>query len=284
MKVNISALKGFLALLNLYTYRGAANITIGGNKIHSKCVEPAHVSMIELTLKATHGSDMDPNKYYTNVERLLNVIKRIKIPGGKKRFDDSIPETSLYLTIEPKEGVKLDFLLTCDHPSMFFKHTIMTRECDERPDDIKTPTLNHTASVPIDIDRLHHIARIAGNKKEKTEAICIKINEKEQVVASFTNNNDELRSTEITKFTENGGGKLERSPVTWHTDENDEPVVALFSPDILGEITKMLAKKDVGVTEANLWLRKDYPLKLEFTAANGLLTGYIILAPRIESE
>lgn len=219
-------------------------LNVSGDGIQMKAVDPAHVAMVDMTLKASAFKELKADKCElgVDIDKLKEVLK--------------LARPDLMITIQHDED-KNNLILTMDNITRRMSLVDTTGMSDP-----KVPSLNLPAKVTLNVDELSqgirasesisdHITLIASPdyfelmSEGETDSVNLKVPKKS------------LKSLEVTEASK-----------------------SLFSLDYFSNIVKAIgAGRDV-----NINLGTNYPVKIEFAIAEGEGHVVFLLAPRIENE
>lgn len=228
------------------------------NKISTTMVDPAHVCMahLEIGAKNLHG---DGETYAIDLSRLKAKTDELRWKkDSERKIKMSVPEED-----------KIHF----EHPMLRWTNTTLDPEL---VGEGKIPHLGDwKATANINLWQFNIFLRIAD---KETDYIWFEVDPTEESIkAIYQDEYDERVETPLGYSL----GGIEGVNLKVLTEE-EKIVKSLFSVDYMRDTIKHIQRAEI----AKIHLRDDYPIKMDFKMRypHGHFKGYILMAPRIESE
>lgn len=237
---------------------------LGDGKLHERCVDPAHVAMLDMTMEL-ENCDMKPVKIALNFERLFSRINLLPF-GNINKQEDMENKLKIDMTMNGNEPSSLIF----HHPMLNFTQVLISSE--GIPDaNIPSGCLNVDATANINTRQFKLFLKIA---EAETDHIALIADQKKgKLNASFSNDYDETISSDLTYSL----GGIEGIDLKF---SNKDVTIAksLFSIDYMASIVNL-----VNAPTIKIGLKTDNPLVIWWKEKDNL-EGVYFLAPRIESD
>ncbi|MDI6708770.1 MAG: proliferating cell nuclear antigen (pcna) [Candidatus Thermoplasmatota archaeon] len=221
-----------------------AKFSIDSKGLTVRAVDPAHVAMVDLELKAGafEKYKADETELGIDLEKLGEVLK---LASATDKISLQFDEERNKLVVKVENITRRMPLV--DVASM---------------SEPKVPNLNPTVKVVLKTSELDK-----GIKAGETVSDHIAL------VAT-------PEGFEVTSESETDFASLKLSKASLEALQCKELTKSLYSSDYFSKMIKAITSSE----KVMLWLGNDYPVKLEFELANGHGKAYYLLAPRIESE
>lgn len=267
-RIRKDKLEKFVDLVSTLSDDGKLRFTEDGLK--TKFVDPAHVAMLDITLsrKAFVKYEESEEEYGLNFNVFGNFSKYYnKDDLIDFEFNDHTVEEDVSGSFEETrhEEVNVKYIELSGEIAEGFEHDTRNRLLDTAGMAVPSiPDLSYLLHFAIP----NRVLSVVVNQiKEMGISTALQItNEGENKVILSDDIDSKEKGTTIT--------------ATGIDIEADEDVKSLFATDYVKYISEALEDD----TELSLSLKNDYPMRVEFEELDGLLTGYFLLAPRIESR
>lgn len=240
-------------------------MTIGDQKLHGRYVDPAHVAMLDMTMKLKNCK-FKPIDFAIDIEALTTRIDLLPVGNIKKR--DS-PENILQIKpiIKDAEITHLHF----SHPMLKFTKILKDASSAIESKFPKGILENLDATANINTRQFKIFLKIAG---AETDYIKFVAGQKtNSLSAEFTNDEGETISTNLTYSL----GGIEGIDLQF-LNKDAKKINAFFSIDYMTYLINLINAPII-----KIGLRSDNPLIVWWNEGD-LLEGLYLLAPRIETE
>jgi len=242
-----------------------ALMTIGEQKLHGIYVDPAHVAMLDMTMKLK-DCKYKPMDFGIDLATLTSRINLLPAGNIKKR---DAPENQLKIEMLRKKGELIGFKFS--HPMLVFQKSLKNKAGFH---ESKFPTgmlKNMDATANINTRQFGIFLKIAD---AETDHIAFIAEQKtNSLLARFTNDEEETVSTDLTYSL----GGIEGIDLQFLNKEAKK-IKALFSVDYMISVINLI---DAPIIK--IGLKCDSPLVVWWSEKD-LLEGVYALAPRIQSE
>lgn len=241
-KVKAEVLKDLIGVVSTLVEDVKLNISSDGLTL--RAVDPAHVAMVEINLRATAFEELKATKCEigVDVDKFKELLK--------------LAHTGSIITMQHDE----------DENRLVVMIENLTRRMSlvdtAGMSDPKAPSLNFSAKVKISREQM-----VKGIKAAESIADHI----------TFITSPEHF---ELSAESESDDTNLKLPKDVLEELECSETVKSMFSLDYLSNMVKSIAFSDI----LTLNLGNNYPIKIEFDLADGEGRGAFLLAPRIEDE
>ena len=237
---------------------------LGDGKLHERCVDPAHVAMLDMTMKL-ENCEIKPVKIALNFERLFSRINLLPF-GNINKPGDMENKLRLELLMDGNEPSYLSFY----HPMLVSPIKLISSE--GIPDaNIPSGCLNVDATANINTRQFKLFLKIA---EAETDHIALIADQKKgKLNASFSNDYEETVSSDLTYSL----GGIEGIDLKF-PNKDVKIAKSLFSIDYMASIVNL-----VNAPTIKIGLKTDNPLVIWWKEKDNL-EGVYFLAPRIESD
>ena len=268
IKADLRIMKSMLKKINAIGV-DCAKMTIGDQKLHGRYVDPAHVEMLDMTMKLKNCK-FKPLEFAIDLETLNTRINLLPSGNIKKRDN---PENILQIKPTIKKRREKDEIthLYFSHPMLKFQKVLQDAN---QATNTKFPmgvveTVEATANIntrqfkifmkiaEAEIDHMYFIAEQKTNK----------------LFAEFKNDEGETVTTDLTYSL----GGIEGIDLQF-LNKDVPKIKAVFSVDYMVKTINLINAPII-----KIGLRNDSPLVIWWNEQD-LLEGIYLLAPRVESE
>ncbi len=276
MRTNLAAFKRFLEITRIL--RDEVKVLFDEDGMHVRAVGPAHVGMVHLDYNplCISGNIPDDTEAVINVDKLHSYIRGITehdpvpIDQREARIERIYPykKKDTYRMVFKCAGITKHMML--EHPE---EHSVAKVP--------KTPHLNahfdHTA--PHILRRVEAIASVA----DAVAIVCRHRDKKKGMLEiSIERVRDDMDNVVMSSFS-----SLSDPECRSISCDVKEDVYSLFSFDYLQDMLFSL-----GDNKVQMHIGSDYPLRIDFDITHKMdtieptdnISGYFLLAPRMESE
>lgn len=267
MRADLRAMKSMMCKIQPFVHE--ARMIVGLGKLSTRFVEPAHIAMMEMSLKL-EDCYIKPLEFEMNFEKMFYKIKCL--PTGTIHKAES-PEN--YLTMELFDEEENKKTLRFSHPMLSFekKITVIDGEHSTIP-ETKVPASiieNVIATANINTRQFKLFLDIAGHETDHLALIATR--EDGGLVARYINDDEEMTTTPLTYSL----GGIEGINLEFiHKDVKSAK--SLFSIDYMQSFVNHLNAPTMKIGLAN-----DNPLTVWWNEKD-VLSGLFMVAPRIEVE
>jgi len=264
IKADLRIMKSMLKKIHAIGVEEAL-MTIGDQKLHGRYVDPAHVAMLDMTMKLKNCK-CEPITFGIDLATLTSRINLLPAGNIKKRDN---PENQLKIKILRKKGELIGFEFL--HPMLEFQKSLMNVACFHESKFPKGILERIDATADINTRQFRIFLKIA--EAEIDHITFIAEQETNSLLARFINDEEETVSTDLTYSL----GGIEGIDLQF-LNKDVKTIKAIFSVDYMVSTINLINAPII-----KIGLRNDNPLVIWWNEQD-LLGGIYMLAPRIQSE
>jgi len=268
IKADLRIMKSMLKKINAIGI-DCARMTIGDQKLRGRYVDPAHVEMLDMTMKLKNCK-YKPMEFAIDLETLNTRINPLPTGNIKKRDN---PENILQIKPKIKKQKDKDEIthLYFSHPMLKFQKVLqdVNQVVDSKFPKGVLDAVEATANI--NTRQFKIFMKIANAEIDHMYFIAEKKTNK--LYAEFKNDEDETVTTDLTYSL----GGIEGIDLQF-LKKKVERIKAIFSVDYMVGIVNLI---DAPIIK--IGLKNDNPIIIWWNEQD-LLEGIYLLAPRVESE